>query len=57
MGILQNVLLGLVGLIALYILFRLVSMAIFKSWFEAKLQFIKTTFGIGIQEDEKGDLK
>jgi len=29
---------GILGLIGLYIIFRLISMAIFKSWFDAKSQ-------------------
>lgn len=38
MEILKYVLIGFGGLICAYILFRLISMAVFKSWFDLKLQ-------------------
>ena len=38
MEIFEYVLLGVLGLIGLYIISRLISIAVFKSWIDAKLQ-------------------
>ena len=38
MAIIEYILYGIVGLFCLYLAFRLISIAVFKSWIEAKKQ-------------------